>query len=58
VAFALVLAADFSVGRRSRGLALAEQIGHVWMPEGLVYAAALVLCAAMPAIVHMLGGRR
>jgi hypothetical protein len=57
-AIALVLIADFSVGRWIRGLALADQIRHVSTPEGLVYAAALVLFAAMPAIIYSLGGRR
>ena len=57
-ALVLVLAADFSVGRSVRGLALADQLRHLLTPEGMVYAAALVLFAAMPVIVCMIGSRR
>jgi hypothetical protein len=57
-ALVLVLAADFSVGRWIRGLALADQLRHFSTLEGMVYAAALVLFAAMPVIVCMIGSRR
>ncbi len=57
-ALTLVLAADFSVGRWLRGLSPEEQLRHFSTPEGIVYAASLVLFAAMPVIVHALGPRR
>ena len=57
-ALALVLVADFSVGRWLRGLSPAEQLRHFSTSEGLVYAAGLVLFAAMPVIVHFPGSRR
>lgn len=57
-ALMLVLIADFCVGRWVRGLAPADQIRHFTTPEGGLYAMALVLFAAMPAIVHGLGGSR
>ncbi len=57
-ALVLVLAADFSVGRWIRGLALADQLRHFSTSEGMVYVAALILFAAMPVIVFIFGGRR
>ncbi len=54
----LVLLADFAVGTFLRGLPLRDQIRHFSTAEGLIYAAALLLFAAMPGIVHALGSRR
>lgn len=57
-ALGLVLVADFPVGRWVRGLAPAGQIRHVSTVEGMVCAAALMQLAAIPALVHGLGGGR
>lgn len=57
-AAALVLLADVFVGSWLRGLPPAEQIRHFSTPEGRVYAANLILFAAMPVIVHASSPRR
>jgi hypothetical protein len=56
-ALGLVLIVDFPVGRWIGGLAPAGQIRHVSTVEGMACAAALMRLAAIPALVHILGGR-
>lgn len=51
VALALVLAADVLVGVFARGIGVGAQLQRFMTPEGLAYAALLVLFAAMPMIV-------
>jgi hypothetical protein len=44
--------ADFAVGIGLRGIAAAEQFAYLRTPAGLIYVAALVALAAMPALVN------
>jgi hypothetical protein len=43
---------DFAVGTGLRGITLAEQFAYLRTPAGLIYVAALVAVAAMPALVN------
>ncbi len=52
VALILQQIADFAVGIGLRGIAPAEQLTYLATPAGLIYGAALLAFAAMPALVN------
>ena len=51
-ALALLLVCDFAVGKFLRGLSVHEQVSRLATTEGMVYAALLVIFAAMPVVAN------
>jgi hypothetical protein len=51
-ALAIQQLADFAVGIGLRGHAISEQIAHFATPEGMIYAALLILFALMPLMAN------
>lgn len=51
-ALSLLLACEFAVGKFLRGFSAGEQLARFATTDGLIYAALLVLFAAMPAIAN------
>ena len=51
-ALALLLVCDFAVGKFLRGFSAEEQLAKFATTEGLIYAALLVIFAAMPVIAN------
>ncbi|MBN8606073.1 MAG: hypothetical protein J0L81_04080 [Caulobacterales bacterium] len=58
LALAMQQVADLAVGFGLRGMALSDQIAYFATPPGLIYAATLILFAAMPLIAALQTPRR